>query len=81
MAISDEVFIIALGFVVNYILLYKRNKFLGNVIYLGLSFAITYTAFDPTNGTVELTTAMVGVILIFVTLFNLLWDGISKYNS
>lgn len=42
MAISDEVFIIAIGMIFTYLMVYRNHKLLGGMIFVALSIGISY---------------------------------------
>ncbi len=40
MAVSDEVIIIAIGFIINYLIIYRSSKLLGNIGFFVIGFTI-----------------------------------------
>lgn len=74
MAISDPVFIIALGFALSYLVLYKTNKFLGDMGFIAISAAIIQTS----TGT---TTAIIGIMMLLGSIINIIADVITEWQN
>lgn len=71
MALSDAVIITGLGFVMNYFVLYRNNKFLGSVAFLILSsIMLTYSTDTLVAGTSMVMIAISIISVIYTLLPN-----------
>lgn len=67
MAISDEIFIIAVGIAFSYLVLYKKNRILGNIGMAGCGIAMM--AFSTGN-----THSAIGLIILLGSILNTIYD-------
>lgn len=65
MALNDEVIIIALGILFNYLVIYRKHKILGGMIFLAISIGITYYSVAGIINLVSIL-MMIGSIAILV---------------
>jgi hypothetical protein len=73
MAIENTAFLIGMGLLFNYFIVYKKNKFFGNVLYLLLGIVTFYygsslTAIDKNI------TIMIGVFIFVGSMINFIYD-------
>lgn len=71
MAVDNHIIIMCIGFAFNYLVLYKSNKFFGNVMFAGLSIAIMAYSTDATF-------ASIGLMCLLGSLINAVYDVLSK---
>ena len=71
MAINNEMFVIAIGIMFSYLVLYPKNKLLGNIAYLvaGISLAYFNTGVIYTG---------VGILIVIGSIINAMYDILNK---
>lgn len=70
MAVSDEIIVIAIGLATNYLIIYKKSRILGNIIFMGLSISIMAFAVNDTL-------ASVGLMMLLGSMFSAVHDVIT----
>lgn len=72
MALNDQVIIIIIGLVFNYLVLYKRNKFFGGIVYMVISLITMGYSTDNT-------TASIGLIMLLASFVIFIYDMIGWF--
>lgn len=73
MAIENTTIIIALGLMFNYFILYKKNKFFGNIMYILTGIATMYFGSTLTGADANIT-VIIGVIITLGSILNMIYD-------
>lgn len=68
MAVSDSMIMLVVALALNYLLVYKKNRFFGNVLFLVLGGTSWYI--DPQQPW--------GIIMVCIALVNLVYDLLNK---
>lgn len=71
MAISDEIFMLGLGFILNYVLLYRKNKLLGSIAFVALSAITMSSSTDPVMASSGLVILLISSVSTLYSLFPL----------
>jgi hypothetical protein len=74
MTIENTAIILAIGLVFNYVVLYKRNKFFGNMLYLLMSALMLYHGSTLTPIGDKNITIAIGAIMIIGSIINAIYD-------
>lgn len=71
MAVSNEIFILVTGIMFTYLVIYKKNRLIGNIAYIALGgLTLSYGTGNLTAGT--------GLIILIGSIINTLYDLIIK---
>lgn len=71
MAVSNEVVIIAIGFMFNYLVVYQKSKFLGNILYMGTGILLMSFSLEPIVTGIGLLMLIGGFISLIVDFIRL----------
>lgn len=81
MVIENTAFIIGLGILFNYFIIYKRNRFFGNILYILLSMLTFYygtgLALDQDKNIV----ITIGILMFIGSIISLIYDILSNNNK
>ena len=73
MAIENTAFILGLGILFNYFIVYKRNRFFGNILYILLSMLTFYHGSTLLNADKNIVIA-IGIFMFIGSIINMIYD-------
>ena len=81
MAISDELWLMAVGLGFNYFIIYRKNKLFGNLIFVLLGLGVAYIGTTATAGASQNMQIMVGIIIFIGGIMSLFIDIMKKLDT
>lgn len=69
MAVSDELLVSIFLFAFNYLVLYKKNRFIGNIVYIAIGFGLMYVFLGELYMYAGIIIAVIGTINLIYDLF------------
>jgi len=74
MAVSDEIVAMTVGMMFIYLVLYRKNKLLGNIGYMGISIAMLVFSKNDIF-------SMIGIVMLLGSLANTIYDIVNKVSK
>lgn len=71
MAVENTTILIVLGIMFTYLVLYRKNRFFGNMAYMMISVGVWYFGTDDVG-------KVIGIVMFFGSFINMIYDLIYK---